>query len=79
MSDTLEHREPAIRLSRDLIKASSTMTTMEARYLVDALHIVQMCRGDFFLECQRGFSFAHFNAPHCVSAAIASSSVRASA
>ena len=41
MSDTLEHREPAIRLSRDLIKASSTMTTMEARYLVDAYYLMQ--------------------------------------
>jgi len=36
-----EHREPAIRLSRDLIKASSTMTTMEARYLVDAYYLMQ--------------------------------------
>ena len=41
MTDTLEHREPAIRLSRDLIKASSTMTTMEARYLVDAYYLMQ--------------------------------------
>ena len=36
-----EHREPTIRLSRDLVKASSTMTTMEARYLVDAYYLMQ--------------------------------------
>jgi Transposase IS116/IS110/IS902 family len=36
-----EHREPKIRLSRDLVKASSTMTAMEARYMVDAYYLMQ--------------------------------------
>lgn len=39
--DTIAHREPSNRLSRDLVKASGTMTNVEARYLVDAYYLMQ--------------------------------------